>query len=117
MERHLTETECEITIPVSELLHNSLNIVHGGVTATLLDSAMGSMANSVLPEGYGAVTANLNIHYTAPGIGGQLAAEGRVVHKGTKMIVVEGEVIREDGRKIAHATGSFFIIKAKHKNE
>lgn len=102
---------CEITVPLNPLLDNSLNIVHGGITATVLDSVMGTVANIFLPEGYGAVTNQLNIHYIAPGIGEQMRCTADLVHQGSKTIVVTGEAYRSDGKKIAHATGTFFIIQ------
>ncbi|OCA83939.1 PaaI family thioesterase [Pseudobacillus wudalianchiensis] len=107
------ENECEVHMPITDLTNNSLHIVHGGVTATALDSAMGSAAYTATPEGYATVTSNLNIHYIAPGKGDQLTVKARVIHKGSKTIVVEGEALREDGKKVAHATGTFFLIKRK----
>jgi uncharacterized protein (TIGR00369 family) len=100
-----------ISIPITAVTHNSLKIVHGGVTATLVDTAMGTLANMMLPEGYGAVTTNLNIHYIAPGIGEGLTASASLVHKGTKTMVVDGKVMNSSGKVVATSTGSFFIIK------
>ncbi|MEW4223411.1 PaaI family thioesterase [Rossellomorea marisflavi] len=100
-----------LTIPITPLTHNSLGIVHGGITATMVDTIMGTLANRALPSGYGAVTTNLNVHYLAPGTGGELTATGQILHHGTKTMVVEGKVIRSDGKVIAHSTGSFFIFK------
>ena len=111
MERKLDNHACEITIPLNSTIHNNLNIVHGGITATVLDTAMGSLANYLLPEGYGAVTNQLNIHYIAPGIGDQLRCRAEIVHQGTKTFVISGEAYRSDGKKIAYASGTFFIIK------
>jgi uncharacterized protein (TIGR00369 family) len=102
---------CVITIPINPLLNNSLDIVHGGITATLLDTAMGSLAISVLPVGYAAVTSQLNIHYIAPGIGDTLRCKAEIIHQGSKTFVVSGEVYRSDGKKVAYATGTFFVIQ------
>ncbi|WP_462409159.1 PaaI family thioesterase [Neobacillus sp. Marseille-QA0830] len=110
MESHFSKESCEITIPVNPVLNNNLKIVHGGITATLLDTVMGSLANYQLPEGYGAVTNQLNIHYIAPGGGDFLNGKAKIIHKGTKTMVVEGDVFRSDGKKIAHATGTFFVV-------
>jgi uncharacterized protein (TIGR00369 family) len=110
MKRLLDEKTCEITIPLHPILNNNLNIVHGGITATVLDTTMGSLANYLLPEGFGAVTNQLNIHYIAPGIGETLRCKAEIVHKGTKTMVISGEAFRSDGKKIAYATGTFFTI-------
>jgi uncharacterized protein (TIGR00369 family) len=113
MERKFDKNSCEITIPLNPVLNNSLEIVHGGITATLLDTAMGTLANYLLPEGYGAVTNQLNIHYIAPGMGENLRCKAEIIHQGSKTMVISGEVYRSDGRKIAYATGTFFIIDRK----
>ena len=102
---------CEINVPLNSLWNNSLGIVHGGITATILDTAMGTAINAILPEGYGAVTNQLNIHYIAPGIGDTLRCKAEIIHHGTKTVVISGEAFRTDGKKIAHATGTFFIIQ------
>ncbi|MGM0844471.1 MAG: PaaI family thioesterase [Bacillota bacterium] len=111
MERTIEEDTCEVSIPITPLTYNSLEIVHGGITATLVDSAMGTLANVLLPEGFGAVTTNLNIHYLSPGRSGQLTAKATLVHKGSKTMVINGKVMSEDGKTVAHCTGSFFVVK------
>ncbi|GER68189.1 hypothetical protein BpJC7_23390 [Weizmannia acidilactici] len=113
MEADFREGECEVAIPVTPLIYNTFSIVHGGVTATLLDTVMGVMANRLLPPGQQAVTSNLTIHYLAPGTGKFLKAKANVIHRGTKTMVMEGIAFRDDGTKIAHCTGSFFILKLK----
>lgn len=110
MERTFDHNSCEITIPINETVNNNLNILHGGITATVLDTAMGSLANYHLPEGFGAVTNQLNIHYTAPGTGDLLRCKAEIIHQGSKTMVISGEAFRSDGKKIAYATGTFFII-------
>lgn len=111
MERKIDDNSCEIKIPLHAVLNNDLNIIHGGITATLLDTTMGSIVHYHLPEGYGAVTNQLNIHYIAPGIGDSIRCRAEIIHHGTKTLVVAGEAYRSDGKKIAYATATFFIIK------
>ncbi|MDR4886623.1 PaaI family thioesterase [Fredinandcohnia sp. QZ13] len=108
--RVIDDETYEVIIPNTELIHNSLKIVHGGITATLLDSAMGSIVHHVIPQEKAAVTTEMKINYVAPGIGKELRCVAKMIHKGTKICVTEGKVYRDDGRLIAHATGSFFII-------
>jgi uncharacterized protein (TIGR00369 family) len=72
---------------------------------------MGTLANYLLPEGFGAVTNQLNIHYIAPGIGDFLHCKAELIHQGNKTLVISGEAFRSDGKKIAYATGTFFIIQ------
>jgi uncharacterized protein (TIGR00369 family) len=99
-----------LTIPNTAIIQNSLHIVHGGITATLLDSAMGSLVHHVLPKERAAVTSEMKINYVAPGIGSELKCVASLIHKGSKTVVTEGKVFRDDGRLMAHCTASFFII-------
>ncbi|CAM3694395.1 PaaI family thioesterase [Mesobacillus zeae] len=111
MEKILTEYTCQITIPLTSLINNNLGIVHGGIIATLADSAMGILANEAAPEGSAAVTTQLNTHYLSPGIGSSLSCTARFVHKGSQTMVLEADVFRDDGKKAAYSTGSFFILR------
>ena len=111
MDRKLDKNSCEIMVPITPIVNNSLGIVHGGVTATILDTAMGTLANYLLPEGFRAVTNQLNIHYIAPGIGDFLRCRAEIVHQGTKTMVISGAAYRSDGRQMAYATGTFFVIQ------
>ncbi|KON89220.1 thioesterase [Sporosarcina globispora] len=117
MERQISEEECILTIPLSSLVNNPLGILHGGITATIIDSAMGTLAASLLPEGFGAVTTQLNVHYLAVGKGDYVTCRATIDHKGTKSMVLSADVFRSDGKKIAQATGSFFIIEKKNVNK
>ncbi|WP_404449929.1 PaaI family thioesterase [Sutcliffiella horikoshii] len=99
-----------MTIPNTELLQNSLDILHGGLTATLLDSAMGTLAFKLIPEDKAAVTTEMKVNYVAKGVGDHFTCVASVIHKGSKLLVMEGKVYRSDGTLIAHATGSFFVI-------
>jgi uncharacterized protein (TIGR00369 family) len=115
MDRRLDDQTCEIDIPITRVLDNTLGIVHGGFTATVLDTAMGTLANRLLPEGYAAVTSQLNIHFLAPGIGDKLHCNASLIHKGRSTIVLEADVFRSDGKRIAHSSGSFFVIEKQHQ--
>lgn len=112
-EEQLKDSTFEITIPLTTLVKNPLDILHGGITATIIDNAMAGIIRSVLPEDSAFVTTQLNIHYISPGIGDSVTCIARIDHKGTKTMVLAADVIRSDGKKIAQATGSFFIIKKR----
>ncbi|WP_273125340.1 PaaI family thioesterase [Metabacillus sp. HB246100] len=107
------DQEFTITIPNTPIIQNALHIVHGGITATLLDSAMGGLVHHVLPPDKAAVTTEIKINYVAPGIGKELTCKASLIHKGNKTVVTEGKVYRDDGTLIAHSTASFFIINRK----
>lgn len=92
---------------------NPLGMVHGGVVATLLDSAMGCAVHTTLEPGWAFTTLDLNVHYTrgvAPG-SGRLTAAGTVVHRGRRVATAEGRVTDEQGRLVAHATTTCMVME------
>ncbi len=93
---------------------NPLGTVHGGLLATMLDSAMGCAVQTVLPAGVSYTTLQLDVKYVrAPRLGEQnrLRAEGRVIHAGRRTATAEGDVLDADGRVCAHATTTCLILE------
>ena len=64
---------------------NGLGIVHGGLAATLLDSAMGCAVHSTLPAGKAYTTVELSIHLVRAltDRSGVVRCEARIVHAGS----------------------------------
>lgn len=113
MKREFYNDGCDISMPLTEISNNSKKILHGGATATIIDETMGSLAHHLLPEGYSVVTTQLNVNYLSSGIGDYVTCHARMVHKGSKTMVLSADVFRSDGKKIAHATGSFFVVETR----
>ncbi|MFE4349527.1 PaaI family thioesterase [Peribacillus butanolivorans] len=105
------DTSLTMTMPNTPLVHNELNITHGGMIATLIDQCMGIIANSTVPEGYATVTTDIQVRYVKPAIGDHLTCKCELIHRGNKTIIVEGKVYRDDGELCAVSTGNFFILK------
>jgi uncharacterized protein (TIGR00369 family) len=94
---------------------NPMAITHGGVAATLLDSAMGCAVQSTLPAGAGFTTLDLTVHYVATVTRetGPILAESRVVHRGGRTATAEGRMTRvADGRLLAHASTTCLLSLA-----
>jgi uncharacterized protein (TIGR00369 family) len=90
---------------------NPLGVVHGGICATLLDSAMGCAIHSTLEAGVGFSTLELSVNYirSVPTDGGRLTATGTTIHVGRTTATAEGRVIDEQGRLVAHGTTTCII--------
>ncbi|WP_170006891.1 PaaI family thioesterase [Bacillus fonticola] len=106
----LEERIAKMRMPLTTLTQNSLSIAHGGLTATLLDTVMGTYANLLLKGKGKAVTSEFQIHYTAAGTGDYLDATATCIHAGNTRLVMEGRAFREDGTLVAFATGSFHVL-------
>ncbi|MGW7075324.1 PaaI family thioesterase [Streptomyces sp. NPDC054871] len=91
---------------------NPLGTVHGGIAATLLDSAMGCAVHTTLPAGVSYTTLELKVNYIRAARTDErtLTAEGTVIHTGRRTATAEGKVLDEEGKLIAHATTTCLII-------
>jgi uncharacterized protein (TIGR00369 family) len=93
--------------------YNPIGTVHGGLAATLLDSAMGCAVHSTLPAGTGYTTLELKVNFTRPITAetGRILCEGTVVHRGGRVATAEGRVYAEaDGKLLAHGTTTCLIL-------
>jgi uncharacterized protein (TIGR00369 family) len=92
---------------------NPLGTVHGGITATLLDSALGCAVQTVLPSGATYTTLDLNVTYlrAIPYDGRVLRGEGRTVHIGRRIAKADGTVVDGEGRLVATATATCMVFR------
>jgi uncharacterized domain 1 len=98
-----------VSMQVAEEHTNRQGNLHGGLIATLLDTAMGATASHVRGEG-GLVpfsTLTITVNFLAPMPKGRIAATGRVTGGGYKTVFVEGWTRSGDGTIIAQAVGTF----------
>ena len=92
-----------------------VGILHGGMTATLLDSVMGISAASVAPPGYYVVTVQLNMNFIRPAWEGELlVATGEVTHAGRQTAVARAEIRTADGALVS--SGSATFLSVPHEN-
>ncbi|MBB6669768.1 PaaI family thioesterase [Cohnella nanjingensis] len=108
----IDERQVVVSLDVKEHHLNLIGILHGGVHATLLDSAMGLVAMMARPD-VDVVTSNLNLHFTAPAGLGPVAAVAEIAHLSGRMITTQGRLTRPDGTLCAMATASFRVIERK----
>jgi uncharacterized protein (TIGR00369 family) len=111
---HVEEGRVTFALVPGEAHLNPLGTVHGGLLATMLDSAMGCAVQSVLPAESTYTTLQLDVKYVrAPPVGqGRIVAEGTVVHAGRRTATAEGRVLDAGGRLCAHATTTCLVLPA-----
>jgi uncharacterized protein (TIGR00369 family) len=91
-----------------ELMQNG--VLHGGVLASIADSACAVAAiTQVFPANY-ATTINLQVAYLKPVIEGRFRAEGRCLKAGKNVLFSEAQVF--DGREnlVCSATSQLLVI-------
>ncbi len=92
--------------------YNPIGSVHGGVYATLLDSAAGCAVQSVLPQGMGYTSIDLTLKFLRPITvdTGKVRAIGTVLNSGRRTALAQAELRDSDDRLLAHATSSCMLF-------
>jgi acyl-CoA thioesterase len=98
--------EVEVAMRVEQHHLNLLGTAHGGMVAALADTAMGLAVRTLAEPGTVHVTAQLNVHYLAPGRRGRVSAVGRLV-AGGDVRYAEADVFAPRGRLLARASATF----------
>ena len=82
---------------------DSGHIVHGGLVATLLDTAMGNACWTLLADGDTFLTADLHVDFLRASRPGLLRADARVVHRTKRLMFCAAELYDADGTHLASA--------------
>ncbi|MEU3510561.1 PaaI family thioesterase [Streptomyces longwoodensis] len=92
--------------------YNPIGSVHGGVYATLLDSAAGCAVQSVLPAGTGYTSLDLTLKFLRPITvdTGKVRAVGTVLNQGRRTALAQAELFDTADRLLAHATSSCLLF-------
>ncbi|HEX8147883.1 MAG TPA: PaaI family thioesterase [Pyrinomonadaceae bacterium] len=110
----LEEGRAVFTVEPAEYHYNPIGVVHGGLAATLLDSAMGCAVHSVLPAGAGYTTLEIKVNFVRAMTAetGEVRCEARVIHVGGRTATAEGKVLDAAGKLYAHATTTCIIFRS-----
>lgn len=92
-----------------------VHMMHGGIVATLLDEAM---SWAVIDDGHLAVTAKMEIQFREPvPVNEPLIVVGRVERDRRRAIETSGELLSDDGRRLASSRGIFVRVSADQQRE
>ena len=108
------EGRATFEVTPGEHQYNPMAVVHGGVAATVMDSALGCAVFSVLPAGVGYTTAELHVNLVraitkdTP----QLVAEATVLHRGRTLCTAQCTLKDASGKLYAHATTTCVVLQS-----
>ena len=101
------------TVEPGEHHYNPMATVHGGLIATLCDSAMGCAVLSTCAEGQLFTTLDLSLSFVkaVTAATGRLRAEATILHRGGRIATAECKVVDAAGKLYAHATTTCMILE------
>lgn len=108
VEDGLVEFICE----PGDFMYNPIGVVHGGVAATLLDSAASCAVQTTLPADMAYTTLDLTAHLLRPIASdlGEIRAVGTVINKGRRTALGKSEIRDSRDRLLAYATAACMLF-------
>jgi uncharacterized protein (TIGR00369 family) len=97
----------------AEFHYNPIGTVHGGMLATVCDSACGCAVQSLLPAGSYYTSVDLSVKFLRPvtTATGPMTCEGTVTHIGGRSALAQARLTDAEGKLYAHATSSCMIFR------
>lgn len=107
------EGRAVFSVEPAEYHYNPIGTVHGGLAATLLDSAMACAVHSTLPAGAGYTTMDLHVTLVRPIAHdtGKLTCTGEVIHLGGRMATAQGRLTDDSGKLYAHGVTTCMVFR------
>ena len=120
MNMRLVEVEegrAVFAVEPDERHYNGLGIAHGGLAATLLDSALGCAINTLMPAGRVFTTPEMKINYVRPmrRETGEVRCEAEVLHAGGRVATAEGRITDGTGKLYAHGTATCMLFRGSRR--
>jgi uncharacterized protein (TIGR00369 family) len=116
MAMRLTEMDAglaTIELELSTVHLQPFGLVHGGVIATMIDTATFWAVFMGIPEDAGLVNVDLKLNYLRSVTKGRLRAEGRSIREGKTICYSEARVYDDLGSLIAHGTSTLMVLPGK----
>jgi uncharacterized protein (TIGR00369 family) len=101
--------EVDVALDVEPHHLSLVGLLHGGLIATLADTASGLAYRTVLEPGTRHVTTQLSVTFLSPGRTGRITARGKVVKSGQRFGYAEADVLGPDDELLARATATFTV--------
>lgn len=111
------EDYVKLKMPLKSSYANPIGSMHGGLIATLVDTAAGLLASA---GKYVTPTNNMSLYYLSPVMvkeGEYVYADAKVIKRGKNIIVIESEVYDYEGTLAAKSTISFSVVNFEGSEE
>ena len=114
---HISPGELHIAAPFDERFTQQDGFLHAGIVTTLMDSACGYAAYTLMPDNSRVLTVEFKVNFLSPAQGERFRAEGRVVKSGNSISVCEGKLFAiqgEDEKLVAMMQATMICIRNQY---
>lgn len=96
-----------LSLPMHEKLRQPYGLLHGGATASLIDTATAFAVVSVLGDDEKASTVDLTLQFLRPHTAGKIICTAKILRTGKRLLFVSAEVVNEENKLIATALSTY----------
>lgn len=101
----------DIDLPFSDRHTQQHGFLHAGVVSTIVDTACGLAALTLMPADAAVLTVEFKINLLSPARGTRFTARGVVKKAGRTLMVSNGEALDETGKTIASMTATMMVVR------
>ena len=102
--------EAVLKLKMRDDLRQPYGLLHGGVTASLIDTATAFALISSQERTEQSTTVDLTVHYLRPHTEGEIVCTARIVRAGRRISTISAEVVNEEGKLIATALSTYLKV-------
>jgi len=96
-----------MSLAMKDDLRQPYGLLHGGATASLIDTAMAFAVVNALPAADKATTVDLTVQYLRPHTNGKVVCTAKVTRAGKRLLFLSAEVVNEEGKLVATALSTY----------
>ncbi len=98
-------------LPFDRKLVHPMGIAHGGAIFSIADSAVAMALIGMVDRGDAFVTVEMKLNYLLPFADGEITAEARIIHQGTKTALGDVEVRNDRDELVAKGLATYMILR------
>jgi len=96
-----------MSLEMQTKLRQPYGLLHGGATASLIDTAMAFAVITAIGTDEKATTVDLTVQYLRPVTEGKVSCTAKVVRAGKRLLFLSAEVVNEQGKLTATALSTY----------
>lgn len=96
-----------LKLKMRDELRQPHGVLHGGATASIIDTAMAFAVITCLDEDEKATTIDLTVHYLRPVSEGEIVCTAKIVRAGKRILTVSAECVNAEGKTTATALSTY----------